>query len=345
MKIEDLDSNFKQVQSEASLTYLKITDTEAEIEGVLPNTWKRLPDAVLKEIDRPEFTALAHHTSGAVLRFQTDTNILGLCMDLLEPDFMMSHMPLTGSAGMDVFVNGSYAATFRAEPGERAVKGEIPLSGEKVEIDVYLPLYNGVREFYLGVKENACIGKPLEHKIKEPVIFYGSSITQGGCASRTSNAYPALVTRWMDAEMYCLGFSGNARGDLPIARYISELPAKCLVYDYDYNAPDAAFLKATHEPFLECILSRKPKLPVLVMSRPNPEFKSEEMQGRERKQIIQGTVLKCREKGFQVNFLDGAELFGEESRECCTVDGIHPNDLGFYRIARKVVEKIHAFIS
>ena len=294
MKIEDLDSNFKQVQSEASLTYLKITDTEAEIEGVLPNTWQRLPDYVLEEINRPELTALAHHTSGAVLRFQSDTNILGLCMELLEPDFMMSHMPLTGSAGMDVFVNGSYAATFRAEPGEHAVKGEIPLSGEKVEIDVYLPLYNGVREFYLGVNENACIGKPLEHKIKEPVIFYGSSITQGGCASRTSNAYPALVTRWMDAEMYCLGFSGNARGDLPIARYISELPVKCLIYDYDYNASDAAFLKATHEPFLECILSRKPKLPVLVMSRPNPEFKSEEMQSRERRQIIQETVLECR---------------------------------------------------
>lgn len=345
MKIEDLDSNFKQVQSEASLTYLKITDTVAEIEGVLPNTWQRLPDYVLEEINRPELTALAHHTSGAVLRFQSDTNILGLCMELLEPDFMMSHMPLTGSAGMDVFVNGSYAATFRAEPGEYAVKGEIPLSGEKVEIDVYLPLYNGVREFYIGVNENACIGKPLEHKIKEPVIFYGSSITQGGCASRTSNAYPALVTRWMDAEMYCLGFSGNARGDLPIARYISELPVKCLIYDYDYNAPDAAFLKATHEPFLECILSRKPKLPVLVMSRPNPEFKSEEMQSRERRQIIQETVLECRKKGFQVNFLDGAELFGEESRECCTVDGIHPNDLGFYRIARKVIEKIHVFIS
>lgn len=340
MKIEDLDSNFKQVQSDASLTYLKITDTEAEIEGVLPNTWQRLPDYVLEEINRPELTALAHHTSGAVLRFQSDTNILGLCMELLEPDFMMSHMPLTGSAGMDVFVNGSYAATFRAEPGEHAVKGEIPLSGEKMEIDVYLPLYNGVREFYIGVNENACIGKPLEHKIKEPVIFYGSPITQGGCASRTSNAYPALVTRWMDAEMYCLGFSGNARGDLPIARYISELPVKCLIYDYDYNAPDAAFLKATHEPFLECILSRKPKLSVLVMSRPNPEFKSEEMQSRERRQIIQETVLECREKGFQVNFLDGAELFGEESRECCTVDGIHPNDLGFYRIARKVIEKI-----
>lgn len=345
MKIEDLDSNFKREESSTDLNYIRIKDSEAKLEGLCPDTWQRLPDSVLEEIDRPELTALARYTSGGVLRFQTDTRILGLCMELSEPDFMMSHMPLTGSAGMDVFVNGCYAATFRAEPGEEAVKGEIPLSGEKSEIDVYLPLYNGVRDFYLGIKENACIWKPLKHKIEAPVIFYGSSITQGGCASRTSNAYPALVTRWMDAELYCLGFSGNARGDLPIARYIAGLSAECLVYDYDYNAPDAEFLRATHEPFLEYILSRNPKLPVLVLSRPNPEFRPDETQSRERRQIVQETVLKCEEKGYQVSFLDGAELFGEESRECCTVDGIHPNDLGFYRMAGKIMEKIHTFIS
>lgn len=344
MKIEDLDSNFKREESSTDLNYRKIKDTEAKIEGLCPNIWQRLPDAVLREINRPELTALARYTSGGVLRFQTDTRILGLCMELLEPDFMMSHMPLTGSAGMDVFVNGSYAATFRAELGENEVKGEIPLSGEKSEITVYLPLYNGVKEFYLGISESACIWRPLEHKVREPIIFYGSSITQGGCASRTSNAYPALVTRWLDAGMYCLGFSGNARGDLPIARYIAGLPAKYLVYDYDYNAPDAAFLRETHEPFLEYILSHNPTLPVLVMSRPNPEFKTEELQSRERRQIVRETVLKCREKGYQVGFLDGAKLFGEESRECCTVDGIHPNDLGLYRIAQRVFEKIHAFI-
>ena len=146
MKIEDLDSNFKQEANSTRLNYRKVKETEVEIEGLCPHTWQRLPDGVLEEIDRPELTALARHTSGGVLRFQTDTCILGLCMELLEPDFMMSHMPLTGSAGMDVFVNGSYAATFRAELGEDAVKGEILLSGEKSEITVYLPLYNGVKE-------------------------------------------------------------------------------------------------------------------------------------------------------------------------------------------------------
>lgn len=344
MRIEELDSNFKQEQTNTKLNYLKVRDTDVEIEGLVPQTWQRLPDAVIEEVNRAALTELAHHTSGAVLRFQTDTSVLGLCMELLEPNFMMSHMPLTGSSGMDVFVNGSYVATFRAELGESMVRGEILLSGEKTNIAIYLPLYNGVKEFYLRISDNACIWKPLKHKIEEPIIFYGSSITQGGCASRTSNAYSALVTRWMDARMYCLGFSGNAKGDLAIARYIAELPATCLVYDYDYNALDAAFLRETHEPFLECILSRNPKLPVLVMSRPNPEFKSEEQQTKERREIVQETVLKFRKKGYQVKFLDGAELFGEESRECCTVDGIHPNDLGFYRIAKRVCEEIHKFI-
>lgn len=343
MKIEDLDSNFKREETDAGLTYRKIRDTCAKIEGVCPGTWQRLPDDILKEIDRPELTVLAHHTSGAVLRFQTNTRILGLCMELLEPDFMMSHMPLTGSAGMDVFVNGRYAATLRAELGEALVRGEIPLSGEKAEITVYLPLYNGVREFYLGIAEDACIREPSDHKIEKPILFYGSSITQGGCASRTSNAYPALVGRWLDAGIYCLGFSGNARGDLPVARYISGLSSGCLVYDYDYNAPDAAFLRETHEPFLAYILSRNPELPVLVLSRPNPEHQAVERESRMRRQIVKETALKYQNRGYRVKFLDGAELFGTDSRECCTVDGTHPNDLGFYRMAKKVLEEIREF--
>lgn len=345
MKIEELDSNFKQEQTNTTLTYQNVQDTDAQIEGLLPGTWQRLPDTVLKEVNRPALTELAHHTSGAVLRFRTNTQILGLHMELLLPDFMMSHMPLSGSAGMDVFVNGNYAATFRAELGEHVVKGELPLSGKDSEIAVYLPLYNGVKDFYLGITQNASITKPSKHKIQKPILFYGSSITQGGCASRTSNAYPALVTRWLDAGMYCLGFSGNAKGDLPIARYIAGLPASCLIYDYDHNAPDAAFLKETHKPFLDTILSKNPSLPVLVLSRPNPECRAQELQSAMRRQIVEETVLKCKGNGYRVEFLDGGVLFGEDSRECCTVDGTHPNDLGFYRMAKNVSEKIQALLA
>lgn len=340
LKIEELDSNFKNVKANAGLNYLNIRDTAASIEGLCPGTWQRLPDEVLEEINRPELTVLAHHTSGGVLRFRTDACTLGLRMELSEPDFMMSHMPLTGSAGMDVFVDGNYAATFRAELGENAVEGELTLSGKAYDITVYLPLYNGVKEFYAGLPENARIWEPSVRKISEPIVFYGSSITQGGCASRTSNAYPALVTRWMDAGLCDLGFSGNARGDLPIAQYISELPKRCLVYDYDYNAPDEVFLKETHEPFLACILSRNPKLPVLVMSRPNPEHEPEIRKTQARRQIVKETALKYRDLGYRVKFLDGAELFGPESRECCTVDGTHPNDLGFYRMAKRVYKEL-----
>ncbi len=102
-------------------------------------------------------------------------------------------------------------------------------------------------------------------------------------------------------------------------------------------------MRETHEPFLEYILSHNPALPVLVMSRPNPEFKTEELQSRERRQIIWETVFKCRKRGYQVDFLDGAELFGEEARECCTVDGIHPMIWDFTGSRRGFLEKYMRF--
>lgn len=367
MKIEELDSNFKQEELENSLNYTEVRNTAAVIEGLCPGTWQRLPDAVLEEVGRPELTELAHHTSGGAIRFRTDAEVLRFRMELLQPDFMMSHMPLTGSAGMDVFADGNYVVTLRTELGRSFVEGEVDLKNdvhlsgkvnvaEKVneegethseqgtEITIYLPLYNGVKAFYIAMPQGGKIMPPSAHKHREPIIFYGSSITQGGCASRTSNAYTNLVARWMDAQIYCLGFSGNARGDMAVAeyliKYIAEHQTSCLIYDYDYNAPNAEALGRTHEPFLRKILEKHPQLPVLLMSRPNPEHSPEESECEARRKIVQETAEKFEREGYRVMFLDGRALFGEESRECCTVDGIHPNDLGFYRMAKKVEQAL-----
>lgn len=344
MKIEDLDSNFKKEELEGQSGYTDIRNTAAAVEGVFPGTWQRLPDDVLEEIDRETLTQLAYHTSGAVIRFKTDAPLLRLKMEVREPDFMMSHMPLTGSAGMDVFADGAYRATLRPELGDLFVEGQFRLSGEETEIAVYLPLYNGIKNFFVGIPEGGEIKMPDGHKMGT-IVFYGSSITQGGCASKTSNSYAALTCRWLDAGMYCLGFSGNAKGDIEIARYIAGLPMECLIYDYDWNAPDAEFLRNTHDRFLGEILSENPGLPVLVMSRPNPEYYPDENESEERRKIVQETVQKYQWEGHKVEFLDGKELFGSESRECCTVDGIHPNDLGFYRMAQQVTERLRRLLT
>ena len=111
--------------------------------------------------------------------------------------------------------------------------------------------------------------------------FYGSSITQGGCASRSSNSYCALVSRWLDSDFYCLGFSGGAMGEPWMAEYISQLPMSCFVYDYDHNAPSPDYLRQTHRPFLQTILDKNPALPVIAMSRPYPNLPGTDSERRE----------------------------------------------------------------
>ena len=118
-----------------------------------------------------------------------------------------------------------------------------------------------------------------------------------------------------------------------MAEYIAQLPMSCFVYDYDHNSPSPEHLRETHRPFLETILSRKPELPVIVMSKPNPDLSGPDF---ERREIIGSTCRWAAAQGARVWFVDGDTLFGKDGRECCTVDGVHPNDLGFWRMAQAV---------
>lgn len=113
------------------------------------------------------------------------------------------------------------------------------------------------------------IGKPTPYSIEKPIVFYGSSITQGGCASRPGNSYTHIICRWLDANMVNLGFSGNAKGEPEMAELISQIDMGALVMDYDHNAPDAEYLLNTHENFFKIIRSNHPYLPVIFVSKPD----------------------------------------------------------------------------
>ncbi|MBN2862667.1 MAG: hypothetical protein JXN62_05870, partial [Bacteroidales bacterium] len=245
------------------------------------------------------------------------------------------HMPVSSSSGFDVYVNGIFLNNIRPELNSISIDGTIETGGEisiKL-IDIYFPLYNSVSDFYFELDKGALKRIPVEDKA--PVLFYGSSITQGACASRPGNAYANMVGRKVDRPIINLGFSGNARGDLEIAEYISTLDISALVYDYDHNAPDTAFLKMTHEPFFRVIRSAKPDLPVIMMSRPGYEKWSDIARGNT--QVVMTTYLNALSKGDRnVYFIDGKTLFGTQDRDACSVDGTHPNDIGFLRIAEIV---------
>ena len=212
-------------------------------------------------------------------------------------------------------------------------------------ITIGFPLYNYVEEVYLGIREGAVLEAAPAYTYDRPVVYYGSSITQGACSSRPSLSYPAYISRWLDCDYINLGFSGNAKGELVLAEYAASLNPSVFVLDYDYNAPDYEHLKATHEPFFKRFRELCPDTPVVMISSPSNYWRSDLAERNCRRDLIRENYEKAVANGDdKVCFIDGDTLFGDEDWDACAVDGCHPNDLGFYRMAKRIAPEVRRFL-
>ena len=283
---------------------------------------------------------LNYHTAGGRVRFVTDSPWVAIHAELskLGP---MDHMAMCGIFGFDLYVREEgrevYRGTFR--PGCRPEGGyesrlNLPGEGER-EVTINFPLYNGVDRLFVGVKKGSLLRLPGAYAHPVPVVYYGSSITQGGCASRPGNSYQAMISRMLDCDYVNLGFSGSARGEQPMAEYIAGLPMSVFVCDYDHNAPSPEHLAATHGPLYRAVRARHPETPILFVTMPDVHMHEENAAAR--RAVVRATYEKAVAEGdARVAFIDGAGLFEGPLGTDCTVDGCHPNDLGFYRMAQVI---------
>lgn len=299
----------------------------------------RLPEALLPKCS-PDVQHLAFHLSGACLRFATDAKRLGILWELNETE-NMPHFAASGQSGMELFEE--------TDEGSRCVRSVLPqmdgghgcrreqssvvnLSGKLKRYALYLPLYNGLSKLLLGLPPGAALLPGRMPGIQKPIVFYGSSITQGGCASKAGSSYPSILCRRLDAAQLNLGFSGSARGEPALAQHIATLAMSAFVLDYDHNAPTVEHLEDTHGRFFQIIRDAQPELPILMLSR--PDFDENRADSLRRREVIRRTYDRARRSGDrQVLFVDGETLFGKSDRDLCTVDGTHPTDLGFLRMA------------
>lgn len=335
-KMEKIDHNLQAVPLKPGLHFQDVRSTPARIYGLVEDEYARLP-AALRPLASEKLLMLQRCTSGGRVRFLTDSRRLGLRM-LVSDAEGYPHMAYSGYAGIDCYLGEGpepqYMGTRWPPLGERLLESEIELPGTLSLVTLYLPLYDGIESLELGLEPGAALQAPPPYSRETPIVFYGSSITQGGCASRTSNTYCALTSRWLDSDFYCLGFSGGAMGEPWMAEYISQLPMSCFVYDYDHNAPSPDYLRQTHRPFLKTILDRNPTLPIIAMSRPYPNLPGTDA---ERREIVRETCTWAASQGARIQFVDGASLLGGKGRDSCTVDRTHPNDLGFWRMAETLL--------
>lgn len=342
MKTADIDPNFRSnAITKSEIIWLDPCEEPFEFFG-LCHSDHRPPFCRMQPSCLDRFNAnlqeLAYNTAGIRVRFRTNSGYFAL-KARIRSGYDMSHMPRTGSSGFDLYCGNaekqSFVKVFMPDAQSDEVIGEYFFPDHEMkEVTVNFPLYNGVNSIAFGFEDGAAFEKPKPYGIAKPVLFYGSSITQGGCASRPGNSYPLILSRLLDAEIINLGFSGNAMGEKEMAEYIAALQLSAFVLDYDYNAPDAGHLTKTHFTFYKTVRESNPDLPILLLSKPNFNGSEEDVSRRE---VIHSTYLKAKElKDGNIYYIDGEKLFGTEQRDACTVDTVHPNDLGFMRMAECV---------
>jgi len=345
MEIEKLDKNFA-VDAEIDKTGLKfysVDDEPFRIYGVqrVGDIYQRMPTGVAETVS-PGVASLCKNTAGGRVRFLTDSKRIAISARLDGIGFS-DHMAFTAKAGFDLYENGSYRATFRPPVAMKNYAYEslqrFGSDGEKL-VTVNMPLYGGVRELLIGLDEGATLRRAPDYTYEKPIVFYGSSITQGGCASRSGTSYQAWLSREFDFNFINLGFSGNAKGEPNMAKYIASLDMSAFVFDYDHNATSVEALAATHEPFFKTVRAAQPDIPIIVLSA--PKFELDEYRQKTR-DVIKRTCDNARAAGDEkVIFVDGNSFFDEIGNEG-TVDGTHPTDLGFYCMAKGISTALEKF--
>ena len=345
-RFEEVDQNFKTVAfSKDGLSFYNIDNEPFSIHGVYRDgeKYRRLPEAVAKEVsDGVHF--LHAHTAGGRVRFRTNSTRVAVSVKLSNL-CRGSNFTLSGSCGLDLYMDNGYESTFMP-PYEMVDSYESCLpthSSEWHEYMIHLPLYSEVLSLHIGLDETAGLEAAAPYAEICPVVYYGSSITQGGCASRPGLAYQAILSRRLNGDFLNLGFSGSAKAEPRMAEYIKTLPMKAFVYDYDFNAPTLEHLQQTHEAMFRVIREANPTLPIVMLSRPKGKLIVDEP---ERLAVIKATYEHAVEAGDKnVYFIDGPTLMalcGTAGNEG-TVDNCHPNDFGFVSMAaalEKVLKEI-----
>jgi len=299
---------------------------------------------------RKDVWDLGQNSAGISIRFRTNASVIVVRWTVME-DNIMDHMAFTGIKGVDLY---AYVDDHWKFVNTGRVKGKtneftMVKSGGEIfrEYLLNLPLYDGIDSLSFGVDNNAEISVPKENYLitKKPVVYYGSSIAQGGCASRPGMAFTNILSRSMDRSFINMGFSGSGTFDLSVGEAMCEADAALYVIDCNPNTQTELIYDRAVE-LVKLMKKKRPAVPVLLVEG----FYYENGFGKildsdtEKKNIELRRAFKTlQESGIkQLYFKKGNGMIGYDHEG--TVDGVHPNDLGMMRIAQSLKPAIQNII-
>lgn len=340
------------------LNWVAPPDARLEING-LPwhkengGEWYRLPLRLKNSLPKAVWD-LGQSPSGGRIRFRTDSASIAIRLEYPSAP-NMRNMHAFGQTGVDLYVDGVYRATATAasdsKPGVPVEFTYFETPGgprAEHEVTLYLSLYKPVKVLAIGVDKQARLSRPRPFALGQPVVYYGTSITQGGCASRPGMSYQAILGRMLNLDFVNLGFSGNGRGEPEVARMTAEIGAACFVLDFAQNNKTVESLAEVYEPFLKTLRDKHPHTPLLAIT---PIASAAERLGPagERLEAMRTHIRKVvarriAEGDPRLQLVEGTDLLGPDRLDGL-VDSSHPNDLGFQWMAEGLAPRLKKMLS
>ncbi len=303
-----------------------------------PQEFNRLP-AKAETMVRDDVWHLSHHTAGLYVQFKSNATSIKANWKLTEEKLAFPHMAATGVSGLDLYVktdDGSWRWIGIGKP-DSIVSTFMLLEGiseSPREYLLYLPLYNGIEFVKLGIPAGFMI-ETVPIDTRKPIVFYGTSITQGGCASRPGMCATAIIGRHLDREIINLGFSGNGRMEPELAELMAELDPLVYFIDCLPNLmPDDVAERV--EPFVEILRAAHPETPIVLAEGITYNnailVQSNALENAQSWKALRTAYENLLNRGIKHLYYQMAEgQLGFDGEG--TVDGVHPTDLGFHRQA------------
>jgi hypothetical protein len=299
--------------------------------------YDRLPATAKDKVQAPVWD-LSHDSAGMCLRFMTEATSIRIRWTLRKENLALPHMPATGVSGIDLYMrtdNGRWTFVKNGRPSSRSNEASFRVT-PGTECMLYLPLYNGVESLQIGVHKDKTMSRPTESpgKQNKPIVFYGTSITQGGCASRPGMACTAIVRRQLDVPVINLGFSGNGKMEPEMAELLAELAPAVYVLDCLPNMQPVEVSERVG-PFVKKLRGVRPSTPILLVEDSSVSNTTPTGKGT----ILRRIYEDLKAEGIRdLHFLSNRDMLGTDGDG--TVDGSHPNDIGMMRQATVFSESL-----
>jgi lysophospholipase L1-like esterase len=350
---ERLDPNFSVSQPGSTLKWFNALQLTRSSAGwpvnELASPWDRLP-AKAEKLVSAELWALSRLSAGIEVHFSTDATEIGARWTLINKALAMDHMPATGMSGLDLYVrvDGKWQWLGVGRPTKSPTNlvrlASVPPGGGMREYRLYLPLYNGIADLQIGIPPGASLS--ATPPAGKSIVVYGTSITQGGCASRPGMAYTAILGRMFDMPVVNLGFSGNGKAEGAVATLVSELNPSVFVLDPLPNMT-AEQIRERIEPFIAILRAKHPRTPIVMMGHVSFQYAplaarsgtEESVKNLALKPILERLMAA----DDRIYYLPGDALLGNDGE--ATVDGKHPTDLGFSRMATAMAPVLKAALA